>query len=80
AAGTTQPVVLQLDNVTVPAGQLLQVFAVGAVPDDGGQNPFQVITNAVALPTAAAPTTTPPTTMPMAPPAPAVPTSPQVTG
>jgi len=77
-AGTPGTVVADLPGVTVPAGQLLQVFAVGAVPDDGGQNPFQVITNAIDLSTTAAPTTT--TTMPMATPAPVAATSPQVTG
>lgn len=80
AAGDPTTVVADLPGVTVPAGQLLQVFAVGAVPDQGGQNPFQVITNAIAIPTAAAPTTAPPTTMPMATPAPATNGTPAVTG
>ena len=64
-AGTPGTTVLDLPNVTVPAGKLLQVFAVGAVPDAGGTNPFQVITNTIDLATTSA-TTAPPTTMPAA--------------
>lgn len=55
--------VATLDDVPVAAGQLLQVFAVGAFPDESEQNPFQVITNTVGLqvttPTTAATTPTP---------------------
>jgi hypothetical protein len=59
--------VATLEGVTVPEGQLLQVFAVGAFPDDS-VNPFQVVTNTIDLPvestttTTAAPTTTAPST------------------
>jgi hypothetical protein len=41
--------VATLPGVTVAAGQLLQVFAVGAFPDESGENPFQVVTNATAV-------------------------------
>ena len=77
-AGVPATTVLDLPGVTVPAGKLLQVFAVGAVPDASEQNPFQVITHVVDLPAAAAPA---PTTT-MAPAAPAAPSaaSPAFTG
>src|SRR4051794_1395842 len=39
-AGDPSTTVLDLPDVSLPAGKLLQVFAVGAVPDEGGQNPF----------------------------------------
>ena len=65
----------------VPAGKLLQVFAVGAVSDSNEQNPFQVVTNLVDLPTATTPTTAAPTTtMPSAGAAGAADTSPSFTG
>jgi hypothetical protein len=60
----------------VPAGKLLQVYAVGAVPDNSQANPFQVITHLVDLETKAAPTTT----APPAPPAPATMGNPAMTG
>ena len=41
--------VATLENVPVVAGELLQVFAVGAFPDESGENPFQAVTNTVAL-------------------------------
>jgi hypothetical protein len=50
--------VATLNDVPVGAGQLLQVFAVGAFPDDSEQNPFQVITNTIDL--QVTPTTTTP--------------------
>ena len=77
-AGDPGTVVLNIPGVTVPAGKLLQVFAVGAVPDPSEQNPFQVITNLIDLPTVAAPATT--TTMAPATPAAAADTSPSFTG
>jgi hypothetical protein len=60
-----------LPDVPVAAGELLQVFAVGAFPDEGGENPFQVVTNTIALqqetPSTTAPSaTTPPATVPPA--------------
>jgi hypothetical protein len=80
-AGDPETIVLDLPDVTVPAGKLLQVFAVGAVPDANEQNPFQVITNLVDLPTATTPTTAAPTTtMPMAAAADATNTDPSFTG
>ena len=80
-AGDPATTVLDLPGVTVPAGKLLQVFAVGAVPDSNEQNPFQVITNLVDLPTATTPTTAAPTTtMPAAGAAAATNTSPSFTG
>jgi hypothetical protein len=79
-AGDPNTTVLDLPGVTVPAGKLLQVFAVGAVPDPGEQNPFQVVTNLVDLPTASSPTTAPPTTMPPAGAAGATSTNPSFTG
>jgi hypothetical protein len=78
-AGSPGTTVLDLPGVTVPAGKLLQVFAVGAVPDEGGQNPFQVITNTIDLP-AATTTTVAPTTAPPAMPAPATGANPAMTG
>jgi hypothetical protein len=77
-AGTPGTTVLDLPNVTVPAGKLLQVFAVGAVPDAAQANPFQVITNTIDLPTTAAPVT--PTTMPAASAAKPTAASPAMTG
>jgi len=59
ATGTTTPVLLNLPGVTVPAGQLLQVFAVGQ--PNNVDEPFQVITNTIALTTTAAPSTPTPT-------------------
>ncbi len=80
-AGDPATTVLDLPGVTVPAGKLLQVFAVGAVPDPSEQNAFQVITNLVDLPTATTPTTAgPTTTMPAAGAADATNTSPSFTG
>ncbi|MGZ4693201.1 MAG: hypothetical protein ACXWA3_06200, partial [Acidimicrobiales bacterium] len=79
-AGDPNTVVLDLPGVTVPAGKLLQVFAVGAVPDTSEQNPFQVITNLVDLPTATTPTTATPTTMAPAAAADATSTDPSFTG
>jgi len=79
-AGDPSTTVLDLPGVTVPAGKLLQVFAVGAVPDPGEQNPFQVVTNLVDLPTATSPTTAPPTTMAPAGAAGATNTNPSFTG
>jgi hypothetical protein len=80
--GDPSTTVLDLPDVSLPAGKLLQVFAVGAVPDEGGQNPFQVITNVVDLQTATAPTTAPTTTtvVPSATPAPAATSNPAMTG
>jgi hypothetical protein len=56
--------VATLDDVPVAAGQLLQVFAVGAFPDESEANPFQVLTNSIELqvvtPSTAAPTTSAP--------------------
>jgi hypothetical protein len=75
-AGTPGTIVLDLPDVTVPAGKLLQVYAVGAVPDNSQANPFQVITHVVDLETKAAPTTT----APPAPPAPATMGNPAMTG
>jgi hypothetical protein len=49
--------VATLPDVAVGAGELLQVFAVGAFPDENEQNPFQVITNTIEL--QVTPTTTP---------------------
>ncbi len=70
--------VATLADVPVAAGQLLQVFAVGAFPDESGQNPFQVVTNSVDLqvttPSTAA--ATPSTTAPAV----AAVTSPHFTG
>jgi len=54
-AGDPNTTVLNLADVTVPAGKLLQVYAVGAVPDPNEANPFQVIVNVVDLPTATTP-------------------------
>ena len=63
--------VATLNDVPVAAGQLLQVFAVGAFPDESGENPFGVVTNTIDLevvtpsePTTSstAPSTAPPTT------------------
>ena len=51
AHGTTTPVLLNLPGVTVPAGKLLQVFAVGTL--NTVDAPLQVITNSVALATTA---------------------------
>ncbi len=80
-AGDPGTIVLNIPGVTVPAGKLLQVFAVGAVPDANEQNPFQVITNLIDLPTATTPTTAAPTTtMPSAGAADAMNTSPSFTG
>jgi|tagenome__1003787_1003787.scaffolds.fasta_scaffold20079828_1 hypothetical protein len=80
-AGDPATTVLDLPGVTVPAGKLLQVFAVGAVPDASEQNPFQVITNLVDLQTATTPTTAAPTTtMPSAGAAGATNTNPSFTG
>ncbi len=62
AAGTTTPVLLDLPGVAVPAGQLLQVFAVGQ--PGNADEPFGVITNTVALTTAPTSTTTPTTAAP----------------
>jgi hypothetical protein len=56
--------VATLSDVPVAAGQLLQVFAVGAFPDESGENPFGVITNTIALETV---TPTEPTTSSTAP-------------
>ena len=79
-AGSPGTTVLDLPGVTVPAGKLLQVFAVGAVPDEGGQNPFQVITNTIDLPTSTTTTVAPATTAPPAAAAPATNASPAMTG
>lgn len=51
-AGTTTPVLLDLPNVTLPAGKLLQIFAIS------GQSGLQAVTNTMAL-TTTVPTTTP---------------------
>jgi len=72
-------------NVDVCAGgstALLSDVPFGAVPDSNEQNPFQVITNLVDLPTATTPTTAAPTTttMPAAGAAAATNTSPSFTG
>jgi hypothetical protein len=56
--------VATLTDVPVAAGELLQVFAVGAFPDEGGENPFQVVTNTIALQQGASPTAPPSTTTP----------------
>jgi len=79
ATGTTTPVLLNLPGVTVPAGQLLQVFAVGQ-PNNVDEQ-FQVITNTIAL-AVVTPTTTaaPTTTAPPAAAAPAVNAKPAFTG
>lgn len=53
--------VANLAGVEVAEGQLLQVFAVGAFPDDVGNNPFQAVVNTVELGTTAPPTTAPST-------------------
>jgi hypothetical protein len=52
--------VANLDDVQITEGQLLQVFAVGAFPDDSESNPFQVIVNSVVVGTSSgtAPSTT----------------------
>jgi len=77
AAGTTTPVLLDLPGVTVSAGHLLQVFAVGQ--PGNADEPFQVITHSVALTTAPTTTTAPAPTTTMVPAA-AVPSSPALTG
>jgi hypothetical protein len=79
ATGTTTPILLNLPGVTVPAGQLLQVFAVGQ--PNNVDEPFQVITNTITL-AVVTPTTTvaPTTTAPPAAAAPAVNTNPALTG
>lgn len=51
--------VTTLSGVQVPAGKLLQVFAVGALPDEGGTNPFQTVINVVDLPVSSAPSSAP---------------------
>jgi hypothetical protein len=56
--------VATLADVPVAAGELLQVFAVGAFPDDSGENPFQVVTNAIAIEEQAPTTTTTPSPIP----------------
>jgi hypothetical protein len=61
--------VATLPDVPIVAGELLQVFAVGAFPDESGENPFQVVTNTIALeqqgPSTTAPgSPTPPTASP----------------
>ena len=79
AAGTTSPVLLDLPGVTVPAGQLLQVFAVGQPGNT--DEPFGVVTHTIALTTAPASTTTPTTAVPTtAAPAAAANASPTFTG
>jgi hypothetical protein len=77
AAGTTSPVLLDLPGVTVPAGTLLQVFAVGQ--PGNADEPFQVITHALGLSVTAASTTTVAPTTTMAPAAP-INSSPALTG
>ena len=86
-AGDDGTTVLSLPGVEVPAGKLLEVYAVGAVPDPDQQNPFQVITNLVDLTTEStttvpAPTVPAPTssTVPPAAPAQATPAMPAMTG
>lgn len=59
--------VATLDDVAVAAGELLQVFAVGAFPDESEENPFQVITNTIEL--QVTPTTTAPSSSSTTPPA-----------
>lgn len=70
--------VATLDDVPVAAGQLLQVFAVGALAAENQDNPFQVITNTIGLQVSTSTTAPPPTTASTAPPAAA--TSPRFTG
>ncbi|WP_208027125.1 DUF4397 domain-containing protein [Rhabdothermincola sediminis] len=48
--------VTTLSGVQVPAGKLLQVFAVGALPDPSSTNPFQTVVNVVDLPISSSPT------------------------
>jgi hypothetical protein len=73
--------VATLEGVAVPAGQLLQVFAVGGFPDDSA-NPFQVVTNTIDLPVESTTTTTtaPTTTVPSTGGSGAVAAQPQFTG
>ncbi len=57
-AGDDSTTVLDLPGTPVAAGQLLQVFAVGAVGNGLAEaNPFQVITNSVPLATTPASST-----------------------
>ena len=70
--------VATLADVPISAGQLVQVFAVGAFPDESEANPFQVVTNSVDL-QVTTPSTTAPTTSTPAPVAAAA-TSPRFTG
>lgn len=58
--------VATLEDVSVQSGQLLQVFAVGAFPDESQENPFGVITNSIALQVVEPTETTAPTTAPPA--------------
>jgi hypothetical protein len=44
--------VATLAGVQLAEGQLLQVFAVGALPDGSGSNPFQAVVNVIDLPIA----------------------------
>ena len=69
--------VATLSDVPVAAGQLLQVFAVGALPDASEENPFGVVTNTIDLQVV---TPTEPTTSSTAPPSTAAMTSPRFTG
>jgi len=71
--------VATLDDVPVAEGELLQVFAVGAYPDESGQNPFQVITNSIELQVTPSTTAAPSTSTTGAAPAAAA-ASPRFTG